>query len=389
MNGYLRIIGKNVVRNRRRMALTMLSVSVSIFIFCALITVVTLVNSFMRRANGSGMIGVTDWYESSEGLPQTHLDTIRNIPGVKAAMGVNLGRATWRDEKDPMGVWAADHFAVKDVLAAGPGEENSMPAEDFRNFENDRAGALVGKVWTSKFGWKKGDQIILKVAFPQNPTSTPELTLRIAGEIPTGFWDSRVIIRRDYFQELTTKKDTMDMVLLCVSDIAQVEPVSRGIEEALRNSIAPVKATTSAEFFNRFMSGISLKSVITLISLIVFIATVSIMANSMALSIRERKREVAILKTLGFSPSAILWLLLGESSLLAGLGGLLGATAAYLLFSSVGFFIRVGPLSYFQTPLSILIYGTAGAILIGLASGLAPAVNACRMPIVKSLRAGF
>jgi putative ABC transport system permease protein len=350
--------------------------------------VVTLVNSFMRRANSSGLIGVTDRYDSSEtGLPQTHLNTIRDVPGVKAAMGVNLGRATWRDEKDSMGVWAADHFAVKDVLAAGPGEENSIPAEDFRDFENDRAGALVGKVWTSRFGWKKGDRIILKAAFPQNPTSSPELALRIAGEIPTGFWDSRVIMRRDYFQELTTKKDTMDMVLLCVSDIAQVDPVSRGIEEALQNSMAPVKATTSSEFFNQFMSGVSLKSVITLISLIVFIATVSIMANSMALSIRERKREVAIMKTLGFSPTSILWLLLGESALLAGLGGLLGAVVAYLLFSSVGFFIRVGPLSYFQVPLGILIYGTAGAILIGLASGFAPAINACRMPIAKSLRA--
>jgi putative ABC transport system permease protein len=381
------MILKNLLRSKRRMILSVLSVSVSIFIFCALITIVTLVNSFMERANKSALIGITDRYESSEtGLPQTHVNTIRVVPGVRAAMGVNLGRATWRDDKDFIGVWAADHFAVKDVLAAGPGEENSIPAEDFQNFEKDRAGALVGKVWMTKFGWKKGDQIIVKAAFPLNPMTAPEMTLRIAGEIPTGFWDSRLIIRRDYFQGMTTKKDTVDMVLLCARDLAMVQPVCQGIEAALDNSMVPVRATTSAEFFNQFMSGVNLKSVISMISLVVFIATISIMANSMALAIRERKREVAILKTLGFSQASVLGLLLGESVLLAGLGGILGAIAAYALFSTAGVFLKVGPLSYFEVPLSILLYGIGGAMLIGVASGLVPSVNACRAPIIGSMR---
>lgn len=384
---HISFIWKNMRRNRRRLVLTVLSVSVSIFIFCALITVVNVIGSFMQRANKSELIGIADRYDSAEqGMPQTHINKIRTLEGVHSAMGVNLAFGSYRDEKDNISLWATDHLAVQPTLANKPGFDNEVPDEDFRAFEKERTGALVGKVWIRKHGWKKGDTIILKGSFPGAPIQTADITLKVAGEIPTGFWDSRIIMHRDYFQELSGKKDTASVIMVSAERLEMVQAVCSTIEANLLNSSVPVRATTSADFFNRFMAGLNLKSVILVISLVVFIATVSITANSIAIAVRERKREVAILKALGYKSSLVLSLLLGESVMTTLLGGCVGAMVAYALFSSAGLFLRVGPLSYFEVPVNMIAYGLLGSILIGFISGLAPSINAYRMPIVKALR---
>ncbi len=384
---YMSFIWKNMRRNRRRLVLTVLSVSVSIFIFCALITVVNVISSFMDRANKSELIGVADRYDSSEqGLPQTHINKIRTIPGVRSAMGVNLAFGAYHEEKENITLWASDHSEVQATLATAPGFDNTVPDSDFKNFEKERTGALVGKVWISKYGWKKGDTIILKGSFPGAPVRTADITLKVVGEIPSGFWDSRIIMHRDYYQELSGKRDVANVIMLSAERLDMVQQVCSLIEASLLNSSVPVKTTTSADFFNRFMAGLNLKSVILIISVVVFIATVSITANSIAISVRERKREVAILKALGYKSSVVLSLLLGESVLTTLLGGCAGAIVAYLLFSSAGFFIRVGPLSYFEVPVHMIAYGLIGSVMIGLISGLAPSINAYRMPIVRALR---
>lgn len=387
MMKHLLFIWKNLKRNRRRLVVTALSVSISIFVFCALITIVNIVDSFLERANKSELIGVADRYDSAEeGMPQTHVNKIKEIPGVQAAMGVNLAFCSYRDEKDNIALWAADHAALYKVLASAPGHEGDLPEGDFREFERERTGALIGKVWTTKYGWKKGDLITLKAAFPHAPTPTADVQLKVAGEIPSGFWDSRIFIHRDYYEELSNRRDKADVIMLSAESFDKVQTVCSAIEAALLNSAVPVKATTSAEFFNRFMAGLNLKSIITLISFVVFVATISITANSIAMSVRERKREVAILKSLGYQNSLVLTLLLGESVLMTFIGGCIGALIAYFLFSSAGMFLKVGPLSYFEVSPVIVLYGLGGSILIGLLSGSLPSLSACRMPIVKALR---
>jgi putative ABC transport system permease protein len=384
---YLSFIWKNMRRNRRRLVLTVLSVSVSIFIFCALVTVIHVINNFMKRATSSELIGVADRYDSAEdGMPETHIKKLRSMAGVRSAMGVNIAFGSYREEKNPITLWASDHTAVQATLANAPGFDNTVPDEVFQNFAKERTGVLVGKVWTKKFGWKPGDTIILKGSFPGAPIRIADISMKIAGEIPTGFWDSRIIMHRDYFQELSGKRDTADVIMINAERLDMVQQVCSTVESSLLNSSVPVKATTSADFFNRFLAGLNLKSVILVISLVVFIATVSITANSIAISVRERKREVAILKALGYKSSLVLSLLLGESVLTTLLGGCVGALAAYLLFSSAGLFIRVGPLSYFEVPVQMIGYGLIGSALIGFISGLGPSMNAYRMSIVRALR---
>jgi putative ABC transport system permease protein len=384
---FLLLIWKNMKRNRRRLIVTSLSVGISIFVFCALITIVHVVDGFLALSSKSQMIGVADRYDSAEeGMPQTHINKIKEIPGIEGTMGVDLAFSTYRDEKDSITVWAADHMALAKVLVTAPGLQNAIPDSVFRDFERERTGALIGKVWTTKYGWKKGDIITLKTSFPHAPIPTADVQLKVEGEIPNGFWDSRIIMHRDYYEELSSRRDTADVIMLSAESFDKIQPVCSAIEAALLNSSVPVKATTSAEFFNRFMAGLNLKSIITLISVLVFIATISITANSIAMSVRERKREVAILKSLGYTNSLILTLLLGESVLMTFIGGCIGALLAYGLFSSAGMFIKVGPLSYFEVPPLMVLYGLGGAILIGLLSGSLPSLNACRMSIVKALR---
>lgn len=385
MTKYLVLIWKNIRRNLRRFILTSLSVGISIFIFCALITVVRAVDSLIHRYDSSELVGVLDRYgTSSTGFPQTYINKIKEINGVMDAMGINLGLGTYRDDKESMSLWASDHNAVKNVLKADPGFSN-VSESTFTSFEQNRTAALVGKSWMKKYGWKTGDEIIIKGVFPTGGSPPLDVSIKIAGEM-IGAWDRRIILHRDYLQEMFLNKGMVDATMLAASRLDQVQQIARDVDTTFLNSTYPVKAITSSEFFSRFMAGVNLKTVIVVISLVVFIATISITANSIALSIRERKREVAIMKTLGFRAPHILSLLLGEAVMVTMIGGLIGALGAYFLFRSAGFLVRVGPLSYFEVPFIIVIYGVASSIIIGLLSGLIPSVNAYRVPIIGALR---
>ncbi|HEX8088736.1 MAG TPA: FtsX-like permease family protein, partial [Blastocatellia bacterium] len=365
--------------------LTSLSVSISIFIFCALITIVRAVDSLIHRYDSSELVGVLDRYgTSSTGFPQAYVAKVKQISGVTDAFGINLGVGMYRDDKESMGLWASDHEAVRNVLKADPGFVD-VSETNFGAFEQERTAALVGKSWMKKYGWKTGDEIIIKGAFPTSGSRPLDISLKVVGEM-TGAWDRRIILHRDYLQEMFLSKGMVDGIMMAASRLDLVQQIALDVDAAFMNSAYPVKSITSSEFFSRFMAGVNLKTVIVVISLVVFIATTSITANSIALSVRERKREVAIMKTLGFRTPHILGLLLGEAVMMTMIGGLIGALTAYLLFRSAGFLVRVGPLSYFEVPFIIVAYGVLSSIVIGLLSGLVPSVNAYRVSIINALR---
>ncbi len=383
---YLSLVWKNMRRNRRRLTLTVMSIALSVFIFCTLITVVNGVDRFMSRADSSRVIMVADRYSMvSNPMPQAHLDRIREIPGVSAVMGVNFGAGIYRDEKDSIMLFAADHAALRAVLGASPGFEQ-ISEEDFSTFERERTAALVGKVQMLRNGWNKGDTVIIKTRAGGGPPKSFDLSLKIAGVISGGFFDSRIILHRDYFREFLLRKDFANMALITAESMDKVQPMASAIESRFLNSSVPVKAEPISAFFNRFLAGFNLRSVIAALNLVIFIATVSIAANSIAMSVRERRRETAIFKTLGFSSSQVLGFILGESALIALAGGFMGAIASYVLFSSAGFFVKVGPLSYFEVPMATVARGLLGSLLIGLLSGLIPAVSSYRMQVVRALR---
>lgn len=385
MSKYIMLVWKNIRRNLRRFILTSLSVSISIFIFCALITIVRAVDSLIHRYDSSELVGVLDRYGTSPtGFPQAYVGRVKQISGVTDAFGINLGIGMYRDDKEAMGLWAADHEAVRNVLKADPGFVD-VSETNFATFEQERTAALVGKSWMKKYGWKPGDEITVKGAFPTSGSRPLEIQLKITGEM-TGAWDRRIILHRDYVQEMFLSKGMVDGIMMAASRIDLVQQIARDVDAAFMNSPYPVKSITSSEFFSRFMAGVNLKTVIAVISLVVFIATISITANSIGLSVRERKKEVAIMKTLGFRAPHILSLLLGEAVLVTMIGGLIGALTAYFLFRSAGFLVRVGPISYFEVPPIIVAYGVVSSIIIGLLSGLVPSVNAYRVSIINALR---
>jgi putative ABC transport system permease protein len=236
-----------------------------------------------------------------------------------------------------------------------------------------------------KYGWHIGDTVTLRARLPGR--SRPlDVRLEIAGVIPSGFFDGRVILHRDYFQELSGIRNVADVVLLTAATLASVPELCRQIEGAFLNSSMPVRAITTEQFFSQFLSGVNLRSVIALVTIVLIAATTAVTLNSLAMSIRERRREVAVLKTLGYTPFETLLLLVAEAMWMTLAGGVIGSVVAFAIFSSAGFLVRVGPLTYFEVPVRMVTYSVVLSLLIGVLAAIGPAARVSWLPIVRGLR---
>jgi putative ABC transport system permease protein len=170
----------------------------------------------------------------------------------------------------------------------------------------------------------------------------------------------------------------------------------RSVDELFRNSEAEVAAETEKSFFSSFFSSFQgIIRVILAVGFLVVGAVVLIAANTSAMGIRERVPEIAVLKSLGFRRRPILVSLLAESVLQALIGGLLGAGAAYGILNALsgagrtGGMAFLGPLAQFQVSPAVAAQGVAVAILVGIVSGVVPAWNGARLPVVDALRRLF
>ena len=226
-----------------------------------------------------------------------------------------------------------------------------------------------------------------------------DLTFQIVGVIPRPdsplFW-----FNRQYLEEAMERYGGMRMVgwvWLRVARPEDAERVMRTVVDLFRNSEAEVAAETEKSFFASFFSSMQgILRVVLIVGFLVVGAVVLIAANTAAMGVRERVPEIAILKSLGFQRRPILLALLAESTLQAGLGGLLGAGGAYALFTALaaagktgGGVPFLGPLASFRMSLPVAAEGLAVALAVGFVAGLVPAWNGARLNVVEALRRLF
>ncbi len=382
MSGHWKLIRRNLGRARGRLVLTVSGVGAGVLVLCVLLTVVHGLRRFTAQATAQPVIGVADRY-GALGMPESHASLVRAMPGVVSAMRVNLGNGTYRDPKERIRLWAADAFAVESVLGGFPGF-GSLARTDYERLSRNRRGALVGKALALRYGWQGGDTMALRGHFDDEDH---EFELTVAAVIPPGFFDNAIVFHRELLQEKTlTHKGQVDLILLGAT-ASEVSRLVSEIEEGFVNSAAPVRAIAASTLFSRLLAGTSLVGIATALSLLVFVAVTAIAANSVALSVRERTREVAVLRALGFSRRDVFGILVGESTLAALAGGVLGTFLAVAGFSTAGFVVKVGPLRYFEVPWTSIPLGLAFAVGVGVMAAVGPALRAVRFPIVQASRA--
>ena len=372
---------RNTFRNKRRSVLTMISISFSLLLLTLMMSIWRTFYIDPGTPDAAKRIITRDRVSLAFFLPAFYRDKIRSIPGVVAVAPMTYFGNRYKDDR------AANAFAQ---VATDPQEypkvasDKIIPADQLLAWQRDRTGALVDVELAKKYGWKIGDRITLQS--PYFPV-TPELTIRAMYTIDPPV--RALYFNTKYLEEsVNWFKGQAGWYITQVDSAKNVAPVSQAIDETFRNSPQRTKTESQQAFQLSFVATLgNVKAFILSICGAVVFTILLVSANTMAMSIRGRTREVAVLKTLGFTRQSLLAMFVGEAIALSVAGGMFGVLAAtgaiqWLTHSSLAIGIPAGMRVTFPTMLASLLV----AATVGLISGCLPAYNAARINIVDGLR---
>jgi putative ABC transport system permease protein len=376
-------VRKNAFRNKRRTLLTMLSIAFPLLLLSFLMSIWRAFYGDDLRSEQSNQRLITRHKVSLTNLiPSSYREKIRHIPGVTRALPMNWFGGVYKDPK-PENFFArfgTDPDEFFDVYT-----ELSIPQDQADAWKKDRAGCVADSELAKKYGWKIGDRIVLKGdIYP----ITLELTLR--GLFTAKLPNNSLYFNEKYVEEgVPFAKGNAGFYAVLVDSPQNVNRVSHDIDAAFANAPEPTRTETEKAFGLSFLAMLgNIKAFILIISSAAVFTILLVTGNTMAMSIRERTREVAVLKTLGFTRGIILGLFVGESVAIAAIGGVLGTLIA-LLFLSGGTHAPQGANLFvialhewkFTAPTAVGV-----AILAGFLSSAIPAYGASRTGIVDGLR---
>ncbi len=379
---YFPLILKNALRNRRRSVLTMLSIAVSI---CLLATMFALYYSFfLRDATAEQALRLITIHRVSitNVIPIAYRERIRSVPGVREVMVMQWFGGVYKDSRDMRNMFARFSIEPRKLFTMFP--EYEMPEDQKQAFFRDRRGCIVGRPLAERLNLRIGDRIYIKGdVFPM------DLDLVLRGIYTSSREVEDLYFHHDYILEgYPVFKNFASMFIVLAEDQSRLSELASAIDDTFRNSPAETKTDTERAFEVGFLSYIGdVKMFLLAVSLALAFTILLVNANTVAMSVRERTREIGVLKTLGFSTGGVLNLLVSESVLLACLGGAMGLVMSAFVMSYVRTFpsmlvdlkpVRVTP--------AIAAACLAVSALVGLASCYFPARAAARKPITEALR---
>jgi putative ABC transport system permease protein len=373
------LIAQNAFRNKRRLALTVGSVTVSLFLLTVLQVMLRGFTDPATTEHSAARLVVRHKVSLANMLFSKYKARIETLPGVVACTKLIWFGGIYQDEKNFFPQFACDAEALFNVLA-----EASIAPEQRRRFIQERTACVVGVKSMERFGWKLGDRIHLMGAmWPCDP----ELTVR--GVFSGSLDDTMLFFHHTYFDEMLGDRGFTGLFWVRAENAAAVTGLIERIDAAFENSDAETQTEAERAFQVGFVSMLgNVKVLIGSISTVIVFTLLLATAGTMSRAIRERGREVAVLKALGFEGWRIGGLMLAESCGLALAGGLLGCLAAWLVLSTIhvqelshGLFVR------FEVTPQILARGLLVSLALGLASCLLPAWRSVRRGVAEGLRA--
>ncbi|MGD0309598.1 MAG: FtsX-like permease family protein [Acidobacteriota bacterium] len=377
---YLEFLLRNLMRNRRRTVLTVTSIAVSLFLVATMRTILTQLESPPETPDTALRLITRHRVSLSNTLPSAYRAKIAKVSGVDSVVGEMWFGGVYKDPKNFFPQFAIDtdqFFAIN--------ADMRLPESEKLAFLADRTGALAGDNLAHRFGWKVGDRIHLKGALFM---FDPELTLRgiYGGGSDEG---SSLFFHWDYFNEGMNNAGFTGTFSIRARSASEVPAIAQSIDDLFRNSTAPTKTETEKAFVLGFISMLgNIRLLITAISSVVIFTIVLVAANTMAMSIRERTREIGILKALGFKRAHVLALLIGEASLLAVSGALIGSLGARLVFAQVRMSsLTAGFVQRFDVTPGTMALCVALGVFVGVVAAGVPAWQAARRSVLEALGA--
>jgi putative ABC transport system permease protein len=371
---------KNALRNRRRSLLTVASVSFSLLLLTLMMTIWHAFYVDQGAPESARRLITRHRVSLTFFLPSYYAEKIRAIPGVTAVVPMTWFGGRYKDDRP-------EHFFAQFATDADEylkvASDKEVPADQAEAWRRDRAGAMVDIELAKKYEWKLGDRVTLQgTIFPVNP----ELTIRAIYVMDPP--NRAFYFHRQYLEEAVPfVKGNAGFYFTHVAGAGDVARVSREIDDMFHNSPQPTKTESEKAFQLSFIATLgNVKAFILSICGAVVFAILLVSANTMAMSIRERTREVAMLKTLGFTRRRVFTLFVGEAVALSLAAGILGIATAAVFVQMLSRAQSIGVPTHMAVTLSTMLLALLVAAVVGFASASLPAYHASRLNIVEGLR---
>ena len=375
---FFSLLWANLKRRKARTLLTLGSFAVALFLFGVLAAIQVAFNQGIEVA-GVDRLVVRNRTSIIQPLPIAYRQRILQIPGVREVTFAIWFGGVYQEERNFFPQFAIDTLTWREVYP-----EFVVPPDQWEAFLKDREGCVIGEGTAKKYGFKVGDRVPIK------------------GTIWTGLWEFNVdaIYTGKRQEDDTTQfwfhyaylderrpfwKGLVGWYVAKVADPDRAVLIARAIDERFANSPYETSAETEKAFAAGFVKQVGdIQTLILSIGAVVFFTLLLVTGNTMAMSVKERTGEIAILKSIGFSDVTVLGLVLAEGLLVASIGGGLGVAGAK------AFTLRGDPtggmLPLFYFPPFDMVKGMLLALGIGTASAIWPAVYAMRLRVVDALR---
>jgi len=378
---FARLIFANLFRKKVRLILSIGSFAVALFLFAFLSIVrgAFLGNAELASANRLVTINRTSIINL---IPLSYKDKILRIPGVSYVTHNNWFGGIYQNENNFFPQFVIDPETQRQVFP-----ELVVPDDQWASFLKDRQGAIAGAKTAKRFGWKVGDRIPIKTtlygggAWEFNLVGIYHGTR--AQDDETQFW-----FQWDYFEEKipAAVKGQIGWYVIRIAKPEDAPRIAKAIDSQFENSPNETKTEAESAFAANWVKQFgNIQFLIVTIGAVVFFTLLLVTGNTMAISVRERTAELAVLKAIGYSDRAILFFVLAESLAIALFGGLLGLLLA-VVATPVLATALASMLPNLALPGSILAMGLVVALVVGVAAGLLPGIGAMRMRVVNALR---
>lgn len=403
---FLPYLLKHLRRNWFRTGLTVLAMAVCIFLFCTLQSVLAEIGALLDSTSARRLVtrnSVSIVFD----LPIAYGARIQSVPGVERVALVNWfggslpakkeGRAAEADTTDWSNFFPNMAVELEPFFAMYP--EYQVPPDQFQALLQDQRGCAIGRKLADKFGWKIGDTFYLESFIPPHRKADGpfEFVVRAVFDADPvkypGADTNLMLFSRKYLYEATGRRLQAGTFYVEIRDPDRAGEVSAAIDALFANSDAQTRTETEKAFAASFvaMAG-NLALLLNGIGVAVTFTILLVVANTMSIAVRERRTEIAVLKTLGFTSRQVMGLVVAESVLIGVMGGALGIGGAqgmmWLLTHAPGIRDALSGIGLSSLSLRPLVAGLgfANAVFLGFVAGFVPALAAYRARITDMLR---
>jgi putative ABC transport system permease protein len=381
---YLSLAFKNTLRNKRRSFLTISSIAVSLCLLGVLLAMYRALFYSEQTPGQALRLVVRHKVSLAQPIPRSYEEKVRRVPGVKEVSAWNWYGGTYKDSRDSRNFFA--RFAVEPLAFLKIRTQLEMPEDQRQAFLRERTGCIVESNLARKLGFKVGDRIVL-----QGDIYPGTLDLKVVGIFTDPDATDSLFLNVDYLRDTqpVDRRSYNSTVAVLANSTEDVPRIAKTVDEVFANSSPPTKTESEQQFALSFVAFLgNIKVFLLSISAAVTFTILLVSGNTMAMSVRERIKEVGVLKTLGFTNGLILSLIMGEAITIALIGGIIGTLLAAVLAAGVGkaaagFAQQLQNMSI--TPATGLIC-LGIAVLLGLISSFVPAWNAAKTNILDSLK---